>query len=243
MAQSGKKNSKFATEPSNEPTPALSPPRQNGRRLCLKFLGNEKPQLDRIEFQWNAASKPTYWQQGDSQFPMAWTKLPQALALLFLDYVTHPGSVGSPTLCKANGNDLPIALCNAISERTHKLHALFADESLKSKVSRTRQIFGGHNLYGDKGEERTVFVLAETLPTDCVEVYWMFYGQERITDVGVFREIANRIRKDLGIPIGEAIPIKAKEPVQPTTPPPSAPPVTSPPPPLPTIIVQVPPAP
>jgi|GEM_PF-797707 len=201
----------------------------NGRHLILRFIGGNNPQLDRIEFQWNATSKPTYWQQGDKVNAMSWTKVPQALSILFLDYLGEGNPVGPVYLSETNGGDLAKALGNAISDKGSKLHELFVERQPKSlPFSRVKQVFGGKNIHGKDVGGRRICVQIETLPTDCVEVYWMFYGQERITDVGVFREIANRIRKDLGIPIGEAIPIEVKEPVQPTTPPPSAPPVTSP---------------
>src|ERR1035441_4040694 len=84
--------------------------------LILTFVGRDKPVLDRIEFRWSETSQPAYWQQGDGKHPMSWTRLPQALALIFLDYRCAAGvkRVGPVFFYEGNSGGLVSALGNEI---------------------------------------------------------------------------------------------------------------------------------
>ena len=239
----------------SSPSPE-SGPRQEGRRLILKFIGGHHPELDRVQFQWSATSEPAHWQQGDppEKSPMTWSEVPQALTLIFLHYlIAGPQTTGPVFFTGARQGSPAASLGIAISNSSTGIHKLF-QERLDSgaTVSRVRQIFAGKNVHGkDKDDpQRRIFVRSENLPPDCIEVYWGLCGPDRIFDVAVLREIDRRIRADLGIPIepppvGEGAPPKTAEadsPPSPTPPPPEpkSPLPESKPPPAPTKAVELP---
>ena len=202
---------------------ADSKPRQEGRRLILKFIGGTHPELDRIECRWSAQSEPAHWQQGDSEHPLYWREVAQALSLIFLDYLAaREGEVGPTFFSGARNGSLAASLGDAISDTTARLHSLLMERLPKgAPVPRVKQVFGGKNVHGKDKEdpERRIFVRSEYLPADCIEVYWGFHSQGRILDVDVFRDLPRRIRESLGIPIvplvGEGSPPRptAPEPV------------------------------
>ena len=189
---------------------------EQGRRLLLKFIGGDKPELDRIECRWSKDSKSGYWQQGDApeNSPMAWTPVPQALALIFLDYLSAAGTetVGPVFFSESNSGGLAISLGNAIHDKDGKLHELFV-ERLPSQfpASRVKQAFAG-KTHGKDEKERRIFVRSDNLPPDCIEIYWVLQGPGRITDSASIRELARRIRVSLGIPVEERPPIGEGQP-------------------------------
>ena len=142
--------------------------------LTLKFVARE-PQLDRIVFRWSDTSQPAYWQQGDSENPMSWTRLPQALALIFLDYLSAARAkrVGPVFFYEGNSGGLVSALGNAIGDLDHRLHGLFAERLLGGKPrSRVKQVFHCKNVYGKGEGERRIFIRSDFLPPESIEVYW-----------------------------------------------------------------------
>ncbi len=186
-----------------------SEPKRLGRRLILKFIGGKNPELDRIQCRWSEASQVAYWQQGDppENSPMAWTPVPQALALIFLDYLSAAGTetVGPTFFCDANGGGLATALGNAISDKEGKLHELFVERLPRGlPITRVKQVFAGKNVHGKEEGERRIFVRSDHLPPDCVEVHWGFGGPGQITDLEVLRGMARRIRESLEIPVEPA---------------------------------------
>jgi hypothetical protein len=195
-----------------------SPARQDGRRLILKFIGGDHPELDRIECRWSEKSQSAHWQQGDTENQLHWREVAQALSLVFLDYLAAgEGTVGPLFFCGARNGSLAASLGDAISDNSARLHLLLM-QRLESRppVSRVKQVFGGVNIHGkDKeNDQRRIFVRPESLPSDCIEVYWTLHSPGRITDRAVFRELARRIRKSLGLPVehelsaGEGSPAK-----------------------------------
>jgi hypothetical protein len=213
--ETGKRNQKqkmtardlIGRTPSGTILPA--PPEQE-RRLLLKFIGGDNPELDRIECQWNTQSQAAYWQQGDppEQSPMSWTKVPQSLALIFLDYIcADPNQTTGPVFFSdANSGGLATSLGNAISDGNGRIHQLFVERlSARSQASRVRQVFAGKNIHGkDEGEgERRIFIRSDFLAREAIELYWTLKGSNRITQVAVAHELRRRIRKSLGIEIAE----------------------------------------
>jgi hypothetical protein len=195
--------------------------REQGRRLLLKFIGKKNPELDRVEFQWNKESECFYWQQGDppEKNPMSWTPVPQALALVFLDYLGNFSltAVGPTFFTESNSGGLCVSLGNAISDLDGKLHELFAEKLPKGKrVSRVKQVFSGKNVHGREKGERRIFVRCDNMPPDCIEVYAESCGPGRITDQSVIRGLARQVRMSLGVPVEPELP--AGEGIVPKTP-------------------------
>jgi hypothetical protein len=208
-----------------------SEPWRLGRRLILKFIGGNHPELDRIQCRWSQASQVTYWQQGDppKKNPMSWTGIPQALSLMFLDYLAAAGkeTVGPTLFHEANSGGLTTTLGNAITDKGSKLHDLLT-EWLPPDVPRSQvsHVFAGKNVHGKEEGDRRIFVRDDFLPPDCIEVYWVAHGPGRITDPEILRELARRIRVSLGIPV-EPVPQVGEGGIEnkaPTAPPEPAPP-------------------
>jgi len=197
-----------------------SKPRQGGRRIILKFIGGDHPELDRIECRWSAESQPAYWQQGDPENPLSWREVAQALSLIFLDYLAAGESTIGPTFFSgARKGSLAASLGAVISDSSTRLHSLLIERLPKgSLVSRVEQVFAGVNVHGkDKeNDERRIFVRSEFLPQDCIEIYWTLQGRDRITERGVFRDLARRIRETLGIPVEPEPPVGEGSPPEPT---------------------------
>ena len=182
-----------------------SEPWRLGRRLVLKFIGGNHPEVDRIQCRWSESSQTVYWQQGDSKNPMSWTKVPQALALIFLDYLSVKEDVGPTFFCGARNGSLAASLGDAISQKGGRLHELLMEWLPKGiPTSRVAQVFDGRNIHGKEEGERRIFVRDDFLPADCIEVYWGAHSPGRITDVKILGELARRIRKSLGIPVEAA---------------------------------------
>jgi len=188
-----------------------SEPHRQGRRLILKFIG-DPPELDRIEFRWSQVSQTLYWQRGDSTNPMSGSRVPPALALVFLGYVSTKEKVGPLFFCGARNDSFAASLGDAISDKTARLHELLIErQDQRAVVSRVKQIFDGDNVNGKAARDRRIFVKPESLPADCIEIYWEALGPERIIDVEHLRDLAQRVQQSLRIP-GEPVPAGAKSP-------------------------------
>jgi hypothetical protein len=177
-----------------------------GRRLKLRFINKDKPELDRVEFQISAACAPEFWQRGDSAHNFGWTEVPQALAILFLDYVCadretlalHFSLRGSPK------SSLAASLGDAIYQPKHSIHNLLVEAFERGgRASRVQQILGGDNIHGKRNRERRIQVKPDYLPQDCVEVFWDSRGALPLSRPIEFQTLLQRIQKSLGLEITE----------------------------------------
>jgi hypothetical protein len=186
---------------------ATNPPseaRQLGRRLILRFTGKDKPELDRIEFQWKQNTPPSFWQRGNAANNFGWTEVPQALALVILDYVcaTPPTSAEHFSLRGPRRDCLAASLGDAIYQPKHRIHELFVEHLTPGGVvSRVQSVFDGDNIHGKQNRERRIHVNAEFLPQDCIEVFWEVRGPAALSKPVEFQTLSQRIRKSLGLPI------------------------------------------
>jgi hypothetical protein len=115
----------------------------------------------------------------------------------------------------ANSGGLATALGNAMSDKDGRLHELFVERLPHgTPASRVKQVFSGKYFRGKGGQERRIFVRSDRLQPDCIELYWTLQGPDRIADLEVVRDLAQRIRKDLGIP-EEPAPPEGEESVPP----------------------------
>lgn len=198
------KKTSFAEETSGHKKPAPSDARKYGRRLILKFRGADKPELDRIEFQTNLSSPAEHWQQGGGPNNFTYSKVPQALAVVFLEYLCAlgKGRVGPVFLSGPQKGSLAASLGDAIYQTEHRIHSLFAEMlSSGQAVSRVRQVFGGKNVHGKDEGERRIHVRSEFLPPDCLEVYWDFCGDLVINRLDDLDLLCARVKSALGLAI------------------------------------------
>ena len=171
-----------------------------GRRLILKFVGEDKPELDRFEFRFKDSTAPVFWQRGDEIHNFVWTEVPQAFALLFLDYLWSASLKSSePFFFRGAKNGSHAAsLGDAIHQPKHRIHELFIETFPSGgTASCVRRVFAGDNLHGKANRERRVSVKADFLPPDCVEVFWD--GRGPLSKPDDVQLLANRIRESLGL--------------------------------------------
>jgi len=195
----------------SDPKPGNSKPREAGPRLKLWFHGRNAPELDRAEFHSGGECKPRLWQQGhdEKEFRITWSKVPVALSLFFLDYV----SAADPKDFRFSGprrSNPAASLGDAISQPGNKLHRFLADKDTHGgEISRVDRIFYGKNVDGDKDDDRHIQVRTDYLPQDSVEIQWDYIGDRRLTPDEA-RELAGRLRHSLKLPeqargfVGEA---------------------------------------
>jgi hypothetical protein len=167
--------------------------RQIGRRLTLRFLGKSKPELDRAEFH-AQASKAAYIQQRDPEHSFTWTRVLQALSLLFLEYLCAALEGREADFCfrGARTASLAASLGDAMGKNTGILYDLFKEAVGSTEATRLKWVLDGHNLHGKEDNERRIIVRSEYLPADCVEVFWE--GKPLVTPEAL-RAFGNLIRK------------------------------------------------
>jgi hypothetical protein len=169
--------------------------RQIGRRLTLRFLGKSKPELDRAEFHALASCpRAAYIQQRDPEHSFTWTRVPQALSLLFLEYLCAALEGREADFCfrGARTASLAASLGDAMGKNTGILYDLFKEAVGTAEATRLKWVLDGHNLHGKEDNERRIIVRSEYLPADCVEVFWE--GKPLITPEAL-RAFGNNIRQ------------------------------------------------
>jgi hypothetical protein len=176
-----------------------------GQKLILKFIGEEHPQLDRAEFHCQGAVKPGYWQQKDpvrdSEHNITWTKVPWAVSLFFLDYVSA-GLQGAANRFQFTGKQRgnPAAsLGDAICRGEGKLFKLFVEFAGKGvEYPRAQHVFfDGGNMDGKKESERIILPRPDYLPHNAVEI---FLDSTRLTKLADIEILAKQIRKAENLP-------------------------------------------
>jgi hypothetical protein len=177
-------------------TAVESEERRQGRRLILKFIGKEKPQLDRAEFQHCDSCRKSYIQQrGPKGSSFTWTATPKALSLFFLDYLCAglQGGHANFSFRGAKNGSLAASLGDAIGRNTGSLFVLFTElPQTGGQLSKIQWVFDGRNMAGKEENERRIMVKTDFLPPDCVEVFWEGF---RLGDLKAISGLAERIRK------------------------------------------------
>ena len=160
------------------PFGAPSESRQQGRRLVLKFLSKDEPELDRIEYHDNASPKHEYRQFGgdDKTRSFKAAKFSKAIAIFFLDYLcARFKNPPKHFLLEGGDSTLAAALGNAIANKKGSWGRLFVEFLPNGeKANRIEKIFGGKNWGGYPAKHRTIWVKLDYLPPDCIEIFWNY---------------------------------------------------------------------
>lgn len=191
-----------ATELFAEETASTSRPKP--RKLILNFIGRDRPQLERAEFHSEESTKPGYWQQKpkaqEGEHSITWTKVPQAVSLIFLDYVIAglQGASGKFHFSGAKTGSLAASLGDAIVKGEGKLFKLFA-QFLKNggEFSRVQYVFDGRNMDGKKAGERYLWIKRDYLPFECVQILW---DSTPLKNLPAVQKLAAQIRKAEKLP-------------------------------------------
>ena len=195
---------KKAAAMSGKDSPATgvpSEPRRLGRRLVLKFLSEEMPDLDRIEFHANTADKFEYRQLAgdDKRRRFKAAKVSKALAVFFLDHLC--ARLKQPPkyyLLEGGDGTLATALGNALANLNGKWGSLFVEFlSTGGKANRVNAIFGGKNWGGKPAKRQIVFVKPGYLPPDCFEIFWHERQLKTATEI---QHLTNRFHKAWNLP-------------------------------------------
>ena len=205
-----------ADKPAPKPLPA--------RKLTLRFIGQERPQLDGAKFTCEDSSKPGHWQQKDSDgdHSFTWTKVPQAVSLIFLDYVNAglQDAGGKFHFAGEKTGSLAASLGDAIAKGEGRLFKLFVQFPANGgEVSCVQHVFAGRNLDGKKPGERYLWIKKDYLPFECVEIFW---DGQPVKTLPAVQKLASQIRKAEGLPpasklkLPEAGESQPKEAVPPT---------------------------
>lgn len=201
--------------------------RQQGRRLILKFLSKEKPELDRIEFcaQGYPNGKYEYLQKANDTDPTRSIRaaaVTKAMPVFFLDYLCARMQT-PPKACHLEGGSgsLAASLGHALSDADGSWRNLFSEHLPNGGIAnRVGSLFGGTNFHGKGAGQRVVFVQPDYLPPDCIEVYWR---GKLVAEAEELRELTGLFRKAWKLPPSTEQELPEEKPQQP-------PPVETPPP-------------
>jgi len=208
--------------------------RQQGRRLVLKFLSREKPELDRIEFfpQGYPNAKHEYLQKANDTDPtrnIRAAKVTKTMPMLFLDYLCGQMQTPAKPCHFEGGTGRPAASIGyALVDKDGSWRGLFSEHLPNGgKSNRVGNLFGGSNFAGKGAGERVVFVQPDYLPPDCIDVYWR---GELVTKPEELRELTALFRKawKLPPPTERELPEQQPQPPPPAEAPPPKPEASNP---------------
>ena len=178
---------------------------QRGRRLTLEFSGEEVPVLQKIQYRPTRAEDPEFWEGQHPTKGFSWSEVPQALALLFVDYLVWDKS-GQPERFYFSGScrgSHAASLGDAIYA-SGPIQELFAGSPAPGKPpkSQVKLIFNGDNVHGRATVERDrrISVSQNFLPPDCVEIIWLASRKGRLTDLADLKLLSRRLRLSLDLP-------------------------------------------
>lgn len=208
------------TAPESGESPSFSEPYRRGRRLILRFGGEESPVLQRVEFQVRAG-QADHLERDDSNKGFDWDKFAQALSLFFIRYRLWDlaGQRDIFYFCGSRRNSLAASLGDGIYG-SNPFQDLFSDPALhKNDQKLLKKIFGGDYVGGKSSNapERRITARLNQLPPDCVSIYWRPKGE--LTEVADLQLLEKRLCLSLGIPIEPAKPKTPKESLAPEPPP------------------------
>jgi hypothetical protein len=195
---------------------------QKGRRLVLKFMGTEIPELDRIEFHGNASKKFEFLQkacQEDKKKSFQNTDVAQAISIFFLDCLCARLQTPPRSFLLEGRNGSPAAsLAYALAKNNGKWYGLFTEFLVTGDHNRVSFIFGGK--YAGRGDfQRVIFLKPDYLPPDCIGIIW---NDHKLSAPGEIQKLTGQFRKVwklpppslLDLPMGEGDNEKNKEPVK-----------------------------
>lgn len=172
-------------------------------RLVLKFMSVGEPKLERIEFHGNASKKFEFRQLGlpdDPEHTLKFTSVAKALAMFFLDYICA-WLKQPPKMHRLEGGNgsmaatLGYALARKENSDWYHLFAEYTENG--GKLFRVEWLFGGDNWNGDNPGQRVIFVNADYLPAQNIEVFWK---PGWLTKPEQFRELADLFRRTWKLP-------------------------------------------
>jgi len=194
---------------------------KNGRLLTLHFSSATSPELIKLEFQADKASKKRFLQNGlldDPAHTFRTDRVSKAVGIFFLDYLCArlksppkgyqmEGEQGSPAA----------SLGYAIYDRGTCWHRLFVGQNEQGHdISLTKSIFRGSNFHGKGKKPRLIFPDIEQLPVECVRIVW---NQEPLAGLVQIQKLTEAFRRawelppptELDLPEGEGKPAAPEE--------------------------------
>lgn len=179
---------------------------QLGRRLVLEFSGDQSPTLCKIQYFARRGEDPTFWEINHPTNGFSWTDVPQALSLLFVDYLIwdKTGRAGVFDFVGSCTSSPAASLGDAIYGKG-PIQELFAGTERPGEPIKphAKRIFvNGDNIHGRATIERDrkISVSQNFLPPDCVAIVWDFHSKtqplEQLADLQL---LSHRLRQSLDL--------------------------------------------
>lgn len=191
--------------------------RRQGRRLTLKFMSLDVPELDRIEFQANRDSKVIARQRGDlddSTRSFKSSPASQALAIFFLDHLcARLKDPPKKFILEGGDGSQASSLGYALENCNGKWGSLFWEVSPKTKANRIPKVFDGRNLGGKPSKQRIIQIRPDYLPADCIEIFW---NDQPLKGLAAIQRLTDLFRRTWKLPPPKELDLpEEKEPEQP----------------------------
>jgi hypothetical protein len=146
-------------------------------RLKLTFFDLKTPQLDAVEFWADKALRSSFLKQKaeNTENDIQWVRVPQALALCFVEYCIAGLDGRAETFTFDGGRgSLAYSLCNDIRRTGGKVWTLFRQLSAGGAVdARVHFVFDDRNTFAPINIERSVRIKHHYLPPENVEIVWL----------------------------------------------------------------------
>jgi hypothetical protein len=188
---------------------------QRGRRLTLEFSGDEIPVLYKIQYRSRRGEEPLFWEQNHPTQDFSWSDVPQALSLLFVDYLVwdKTGRQGRFYFTGSCHESHAASLGDTIFSGHGPIHELLCGTEGPGKPVKphAKQIFYGDNVHGRATVERDrkITVSLNFLPPDCVAIFWQCRGKEPLSQTADLQLLAKRLRQSLNL-------VEPNQPAQPS---------------------------
>ncbi len=179
-------------------------------KLALFFEGASAPVLTRIEFTPRDAESPVFWEANHRSYYFKWTKVTQALTLLFLEYVEWGKSKPDEDFYfEGKAHKSPAgSIGDAISKKSISLYKIFSRDRLET-TSLVGDIFlsgcgGNTHGRGISARTRRIPINANFLPSKNVEIFWQKNDSDNPrTSAGLkqVRALLNLFQAKLGQPV------------------------------------------
>lgn len=197
-----------------------SEPKRVGRRLTLKFLSLEVPELDRIEFQAGRDSQVLLRQRGDLDDVSQSFKrsaASQALSIFVLDHLC--AQLKQPPkkyILEGADDSLASSLGYALDNGNGKWGSLFREVTPRLTANRISKMFGGHNFGGKPDKQRVIYLNPDWLPADCIEIYW---NDQPLKGLAEIQRLTDQFRLAWELPPPKELDIPIPKPPEPARPP------------------------
>jgi hypothetical protein len=167
----------------------------------MRFVDDKHPELQDIQFIYKNGTQPASLNQDgtEKEHTFLWTAAPQAISVLYLDYVGWEQGDQNFVLSEES---LAVSIGDDRYRETGMLRRLFVENHQKGLIDHTPKVLKIHFRRGTT-RPRAVSIQPNFLPSDCIEVYWRGGKLSQRADM---RDLSKHIRYSLGLETSEPKP-------------------------------------